>query len=70
MSDVTSHPLAIQAEACLFGRSLNTSLCEIYDHICVASLQKGPHVAKIKKIRFLLICIEQVMTNLLKKNSV
>ena len=32
MSDVTSHPLANQAEACLFGRSLNTSLCEIYDH--------------------------------------
>ena len=30
--DVTSHPLANQAEACLFGRSLNTSLCEIYDH--------------------------------------
>ena len=32
MSDVTSHPLANQGEACLFGRSLNTSLCEIYDH--------------------------------------
>ena len=32
MGDVTSHPLANQAEACLFGRSLNTSLCEIYDH--------------------------------------
>ena len=32
MDDVTSHPLANQAEACLFGRSLNTSLCEIYDH--------------------------------------
>ena len=31
MGDVTSHPLANQAEACLFGRSLNTSLCEIYD---------------------------------------
>ena len=27
-----SHPLANQAKACLFGRSLNTSLCEIYDH--------------------------------------
>ena len=38
--------------------------------ICVASLQKGPHVAKNKKIKFLLILIEQVMTNLLKKNSV
>ena len=35
-------------------------------NICVASLQKGPHVAKIKKLRFLLILIEQVMTNLLK----
>ena len=33
MDDVTSHPLANQAEACLIGRSLNTSLCEIYDHI-------------------------------------
>ena len=32
MGDVTSHPLTNQAEACLFGRSLNTSLCEIYDH--------------------------------------
>ena len=32
MGDVASHPLANQAEACLFGRSLNTSLCEIYDH--------------------------------------
>ena len=32
MGDVTSHPLANQAEACLFGRSLNTSLCEIYDY--------------------------------------
>ena len=32
MGDVTSHPLANQAEAYLFGRSLNTSLCEIYDH--------------------------------------
>ena len=32
MGDVTSHPLANQAEACLFGRSLNTSPCEIYDH--------------------------------------
>ena len=32
MGDVTSHPLANQAGACLFGRSLNSSLCEIYDH--------------------------------------
>ena len=32
MGDVTSHPLGNQPEACLFGRSLNTSLCEIYDH--------------------------------------
>ena len=32
------------------------------DTICVASLQKGPN-----KLRFLLILIEQVMTNLLKK---
>ena len=32
MGDVTSHPLANQAEACLFGTSLNTSFCEIYDH--------------------------------------
>ena len=32
MGDVTSHPLTNQAEVCLFGRSLNTSLCEIYDH--------------------------------------
>ena len=36
-------------------------------HICIASLQKGPHVAK-NKMRFLLILVEQVMTNLLKKN--
>ena len=36
----------------------------------VASLQKGPHVAKIKKMRFFLILKEQVMTNLLKKISV
>ena len=32
MGDVMSHPLANQAETCLFGRSLNTSLCKIYDH--------------------------------------
>ena len=32
MADVTSHPLANQAEAYLFGRSLTTPLCEIYDH--------------------------------------
>ena len=32
MGDVRSHPLANQAEACLLGRSLNTSFCEIYDH--------------------------------------
>ena len=32
MDDVTSLSHANQAEACLFGRSLNTSLCEIYDH--------------------------------------
>ena len=32
MGDVTSHPLANQAEAFLFGRSLNTSPCQIYDH--------------------------------------
>ena len=29
MGDVTSHPLANQAEACPFGKSLNTSLCEM-----------------------------------------
>ena len=38
--------------------------------ICVASLQKSPHVAKIKKLRYFLILIGQVMTNLLKKISV
>ena len=32
MGDVTSHPLANQAEACLFGISLNTSPSEISDH--------------------------------------
>ena len=32
MDDGTSLPLANQAEACLFGKSLNTSLCELYDH--------------------------------------
>ena len=32
MGDVTSHPLANQAEPCLFGSSLKTSLCEMYDH--------------------------------------
>ena len=32
MDDVKLLPLANQAEACMFGRSLNTSLCEIYDH--------------------------------------
>ena len=41
MSDVTSHPLANQAEACLFGRSLNTSLCEIYDHKAAFLLVKA-----------------------------
>ena len=38
--------------------------------IYVASLQKGPDVAKRKKLRFLLIIMEQVMTNLVKKISV
>ena len=37
MGDVTSHPLANHAGACLFGRSLNTSLCEIYDHKAAAA---------------------------------
>ena len=32
MGDVTSLPQANQAEASLFSRSLNTSLCEIYEH--------------------------------------
>ena len=32
MGVVSSHPLVNQAEACLFGRSLNTSPSEIYDH--------------------------------------
>ena len=41
MSDVTSHPLANQAEACLFGRLLNTSLCEIYDHKAAFLLVKA-----------------------------
>ena len=41
MSDVTSHPLANQAEAYLFGRSLNTSLCEIYDHKAAFLLVKS-----------------------------
>ena len=45
-------------------------MCEMLLTICVAFLQKGPHVANIKKMRLLLILIEQVMTNLLKKNSV
>ena len=40
MGDVTSHPLANQAEAYLFGRSLNTSLCEIYDHTAAFLLVK------------------------------
>ena len=40
MGDVTSHPLANQAEAYLFGRSLNTSLCEIYDHKAAILLVK------------------------------
>ena len=40
MGDVTSHPLANQAEACLFGKSLNTSLCEIYDHKAAILLAK------------------------------
>ena len=35
--------------------------------IMCSILTKGPHVAKIKKLRFLLIIIEQVMTNLLEK---
>ena len=47
---------------------LHTYTYITYIHICVASLQKGPHVAKIKNLRFFLILIEQVMTNLLKKN--
>ena len=40
MSDVTSHPLANHTEACLFGRSLNTSLCEIFDHKAAFQLVK------------------------------
>ena len=40
MGDVTSHPLANQAEAYLFGRSLKTSLCEIYDHKAAFLLAK------------------------------
>ena len=40
MSDVMSHPLANQADACLFDRSLDTSLCEIYDHKAAFSLVK------------------------------
>ena len=48
MGDVTSHPLANQAEACgLFGRSLNTSLCEIYDHKAAFLLAKTVLVFKI-----------------------
>ena len=41
MGDVTSHPLANQAKACLFGTSLNTSLCELYDHKAVFLLVKS-----------------------------
>ena len=47
MGDVTSHPLANQAEACLFGRSLNTSLCEIYDHKAAFLLVKTVVYTKI-----------------------
>ena len=48
-------------------KSFNMSFCFALKTICVASLQKGPHVAKIKSKDFLWIFIEQVMTNLLKK---
>ena len=40
MDDVMSLPLANQAEACLFGRSLKTSLCEICDHTAAFLLVK------------------------------
>ena len=46
MGDVTSHPLANQAEACLFGRSLNTSLYEIYDHKAAGA----PNSAKFRVV--------------------
>ena len=36
----------------------------VCNFICVASLHKGPHVAELKKMRILLIFIEQVMTTL------
>ena len=42
---------------------------KINTHIYMCSiLTKGSTCRKNKKNRFLLICIEQVMTNLLKKN--
>ena len=53
---------------CKMEETMCCWVCHVND-ICVASLQKGPHVAKIKKLRFLLILLEQVMTNLLKKNE-
>ena len=48
-------------------KSGDPSLLNNYKPICVASLQKSPDVAKKQKLRFLLILIEKVMTNLLKK---
>ena len=42
-------------------------LCTSLSHMC-SILTKGPTCRKNKKLRFLLIFIEQVMTNLLKKN--
>ena len=40
MKLVTSHALANQAEACLFGRSLSKSHCKIYDHTAAFLLVK------------------------------
>ena len=40
MGNVTSLPLANQAEVCLFSRSLNTSLCKIYEHKAALPLVK------------------------------
>ena len=48
-----------------YVRTLNTHKIHIIN--CVASLPKDRDVANNKKMRFLLILIGQVMTNLLKK---
>ena len=59
MGDVTSHPLANQAGSCLFGSSLNTSLCKIYDH--KAQKFQSPYMEKTYRFIDLSYNIEECL---------